>query len=379
MQDKSQSSKVFVVTHEFYPKRGGIATFTEEMALAAKQLGWDVEVWAQHATEKDDKKWPFRVWRLPLKGTHDLTCQLRLAVQLIKRRRDLRRATVFLPEPGPMLTLMLLQRFHAFRPRNLFLTFHGSEILKFYHNPWIRPMAKRLMNYAKKISVLTEYTGGLLTNLFPETESKLLKTPGALRAGFEMPQRRARSSAPKVRILTVARLHPRKGQLETLRALHRLPAPVRENIEYWIVGTTARPAYEKELKTAAEWCDFTVRFFGGVSDDQLTKIYDEADVFAMTSIDYGKSVEGFGLVYLEASAHGLPIVAHAVGGVSEAVISGQTGILVPPHDADALTRALTKLITTPALRHELGEKGRVWSRKHTWRDSALKLFGEPAS
>ena len=132
---------VFLITHEFYPKRGGIATFTEEIARATAGLGYDVEVWAQSApsaTEKSD--WPFRIRRMPLKGTHDLTCQLRLAGELIRHRRELRRATVYLPEPGPMLSMMLLQFFHAFRPERLVLTFHGSEILKFAGRPHRRPV-----------------------------------------------------------------------------------------------------------------------------------------------------------------------------------------------------------------------------------------------
>ena len=117
---------VFLITHEFYPKRGGIATFTEEIARATAHLGYRVEVWAQSAPAAAEKTdWPFRLRRMPLKGTHDLTCQLQLARELIRRRRELRYATVYLPEPGPMLTMMLLQFFHAFRPKRLVLTFHG--------------------------------------------------------------------------------------------------------------------------------------------------------------------------------------------------------------------------------------------------------------
>ncbi len=71
-------------------------------------------------------------------------------------------------------------------------------------------------------------------------------------------------------------------------------------------------------------------------DDELSEIYDSADIFAMTSVDYGSSVEGFGLVYLEAAAHRLPVVAHAVGGVAEAIVDEVTGLLVPP-DAPCAT------------------------------------------
>ena len=78
----SVGGPVFLITHEFYPVRGGIATFAEEIAKASAGLGYDVEVWAPSAPPQAEKKWPFRLRRLPLKGTHDLWCQLRLALQL---------------------------------------------------------------------------------------------------------------------------------------------------------------------------------------------------------------------------------------------------------------------------------------------------------
>ena len=113
------SSPLFLITHEFYPVSGGIATFAEEIARASANLGYDVEVWAQSAPPDVEKDWPFRMRRLPLKGTHNLTCQIRLARELVASRRQLRNATVYLPEPGPMLTMMLLQFFKAFRPKRL--------------------------------------------------------------------------------------------------------------------------------------------------------------------------------------------------------------------------------------------------------------------
>src|SRR5208283_5110485 len=142
------SSPLFLITHEFYPVSGGIATFAEEIARASASLGYDVEVWAQSAPPEREKKWPFRMRRLPLKGSHDLLCQLRLALELIAARRRLRYATVYLPEPGPMLTMMLLQFFHAFRPRRLVLTFHGTEILHFAERPVRRWLARRLIRHA---------------------------------------------------------------------------------------------------------------------------------------------------------------------------------------------------------------------------------------
>jgi len=367
---------VYLITHEFYPRRGGIATFTEQIANAAAGLGYDIEVWAQALSpDSTEREWPFRMRRLPLKGTHDLTCQARLAKELVKHRRKLRYATVYLPEPGPMLAMMMLQFVPGFRPKRLVLTFHGSEILKFHGMPHTRLLARRLIRRAWRISVLSHYTHGLLCERFPEARKKTFFTPGALRAEF------ASGSTPSIPlqrermvILTVGRLHPRKGQLFIIEALKALPPEWRRRCEYWLVGSNSKENYEERLRGAVAGTDLVVRFFGDVPDEQLDSIYSKADIFAMTSINYRLSVEGFGFVYLEAAAHGLPVIAHAVGGVPEAVVDGVTGLLVPPKDREALTNAFAKLLSDSELRHRLGAAGREWAGKNSWVRSADLLF-----
>jgi len=371
----SRTAPVYLITHEFFPRRGGIATFSEEIAKAAAELGVKIEVWAQAAPPGEEKNWPFPVRRLPLRGTHDLRCQLKLAGELIRRRRQLRHAIVYLPEPGPMLGLMLVQFFHAVRPRRLLLTFHGSEILRFAHSPFRRFMARRLIRHATGVTTLTHYTQELLLTHFPEAAPKAFLTPGALRTDFAPAPARPISEREKIVILTVGRLHPRKGQLATLEALQMLAPSVQRRLEYWIVGGQSKDGYERTLRdTAARSPDLTVRFLGNVNDDELPEIYERADIFALTSVNHGHSIEGFGLVYLEASAHGLPVVAHNVGGVAEAVLDGVTGLLVPPHRPAQLAAAFEQLLFDPVLRKKLGDAGREWASRTHWRQSAEALF-----
>jgi len=366
---------VFLITHEFYPVRGGIATFTEEIAKATAGLGHEVEVWAQSAPGETEKAWPFKLVRLPLRGSHDLLCQLRLAKELVRNRRRLRNATVYLPEPGPMMTMMLLQFFHAFRPKRLILTFHGSEILRFSESPVRRWLARRLIRHASRISTLTHYTRDLLIKHFPDATEKILLTPGALKSDFEVIPFKPSAPRDRLVVLTVGRLHPRKGQLETLKALQVLAPEVRSTLEYWVVGGRSKSNYEEQLRElAALTPDLTVRFFGNVPDEELSEIYEQADIFAMTSVNHGSSVEGFGLVYLEAAAHGLPIIAHDVGGVSEAVDDGKTGLLIRPDRPAALAAAFERLIHDPALRQSFGRAGRAWAARNSWAEAAETLF-----
>ena len=94
----------------------------------------------------------------------------------------------------------------------------------------------------------------------------------------------------------------------------------------------------------------------------------------MTSMPYRNSIEGFGLVYLEAAAHGLPIIANRVGGVEDAVSDGENGILVDPGDEPSLTKALNRLIENGNLREKMGAKGLAWSRSFSWHNAFKTLF-----
>jgi len=436
------------ITHEFYPKRGGIATFVEEIAGSARsqiksvcgcaagagfrtphigspptresektseaQAG-EVEVWAQALPRGvAEKNFPFRVRRLPLRGTHNFGCLLSLARVLFAERERLREASVYLVEPGPIVAFLSLQFFAKIWPRELCLTFHGSEILKLHRSPLRRMLTRRLIARATRVSTLTHYTRDLLFECFPEARARFVLTPGALRQSVTAPNIAASGSAAasagasasarpsagstlekngetvpllserdwqRLIVLTVGRLHPRKGQLHTLNALAALPPELRQRIEYWLVGSAATRGqgkhYEERLRERAVALapELAVRFLGDVPDEELGAVYAQADIFALTSVAHGTSIEGFGLVYLEASAHGLPIVAHDIGGVAEAVSDGHTGLLVPPDEPDTLRDAFARLIEDAQLRTRLGAAGPAWATRQSWRDAAAALLG----
>jgi len=381
MQPKGSVKSLVLVTHEYHPHRGGIAVYAAEMARAAHDQGYAVEVWAPAlppgVMEPD---WPFAVRRLPLAGNHSLLSQWRISRELLAQSTRLANVTLYIPEPGPLLAMLLLQYADTIRPARLMLTFHGSEIQRLASRRILRWTTGHLLAKATRISVVSEYARGLLAQHFPAAADRVAVTPGALRDDL-----RHKQSSPVnlpgagTIILTVARLNPRKGQLEVINALKALPPERRASLEYWLVGAHGKENYDQLLNAAAATADFPVRFLGDIPDEKLGAVYAQADLFAMTPMPHKHSVEGFGLVYLEAGAHGLPIVAHAIGGVPEAVIDGETGLLVQPGDTAALTQAFDRLLGDPALRRRLGEAGRARALSHTWHDSALALFGQPGT
>ncbi|MEY4488357.1 MAG: hypothetical protein RIQ79_865 [Verrucomicrobiota bacterium] len=377
MPETAPKRPIFLLTHEFDPRRGGIATFCEEIALAAHEAGHPVEVWTHLDPAGKSRSWPFPVRRLAMSGTHGLRCRLATVKAIIAERKRLREATLLLAEPGPMMACFWLLPFIGLLPSRLMLTFHGSEILRFHADPFTRHFTRALIRRAERISTLTDYTRDLLCARFPEAEGKTVLTPGAVRSAPEAstaPALPRDTGTDRLVVLTVGRLHPRKGQLQTLQALAALPAELRDRVEYWIVGRTNGAHYEHQLQFAAASTTLRTRFLGELNEAQLDLAYRRADIFALTSIEHGRSVEGFGLVYLDASARGLPIVAHRIGGVPEAVADNITGLLVPPDRPAELTAAFARLITDPALRRRLADAGPAWARKHTWQASARALF-----
>ena len=367
---------LLILTHEFHPRKGGIATFTEEMALASSESGFQVEVWAPRCGGNNaDKPWPFTVRRMEMKGSQNLSCLFALTKEIMAKRKDLRRAAVYLPEPGPISAMLYLQFFKAFQPGKLYLTFHGSEVLKYHGKPHHRLLLKKLIRKAERIGAVSTFTHRLLISRFPVAEPKTVLTPNALPSAFAGIDHRKAVDRQKVIILTVGRLHPRKGQNHILQALRLLPPDEQALVEFWIVGENRHNSYEREVRRLAGKSDFPVKLLGPLDDDGLRRAYERADIFAMTSINYKNSVEGFGLVYLEASAHGLPVVAHKVGGVSDAVVDKQTGLLVEPGDQKALADAFSTLICDHQMRRQLGETGRQWVNQHSWVASVGRLFG----
>jgi glycosyltransferase involved in cell wall biosynthesis len=373
--------RLVMVTLEFYPHRGGIAVYAAEMATAAAQLGYHVEVWAPALPPGvEERSWPFHVRRLSIDGSHGLRNQWTMARELGSASADLQDAILYIPEPGPLLSLLVLQFLDTLPGGRLVVTLHGSEILKLGMRPLATWSTRRLLGRALAIGVVSNHTRQLFEEFFPGLSPKIVVTPGALRSDFHLNGSRSPVPPPKGEktvILTVARLHPRKGQLAVIEALKALPAEDQARIEYWLVGGHSKEGYDTLLREAAAGAGFPVRFLGDVADEDLSRTYARADIFAMTSVPHKLSVEGYGLAYLEAGAHGLPVVAHAIGGVPEAVRDGGSGLLVRPGDRAGLTTAFGRLIADPALRKKLGDAGRALATCRTWRDNASALFGAP--
>ena len=194
--------------------------------------------------------------------------------------------------------------------------------------------------------------------------------------GVDAPPRREGRRAERPTVVTVARLSERyKGHDEMLRALpivrDRVPA-----VRWAVIGDgPLRP--ELEALAGSLGVADAVEFLGELPDAERDAWLDAAHVFAMPSRmpEEGVGGEGFGIAYLEAGAHGLPVIAGAVGGALDAVVDGETGLLVDPTDHVALAEAIAGLLLDPPRAAALGETGSRRARELSWQRHA-RLVGD---
>jgi len=162
-----------------------------------------------------------------------------------------------------------------------------------------------------------------------------------------------------------------------IEAIRQLSTDTQKKLICRIAGPVIKKSYYEKLKRLAGQTGCRIEFLANLNDTDLRKEYENSDLFALTSIPQKKSIEGFGFVYLEASAHGLPVIAHRTGGVEDAVKDGETGFLVDPSDSSDLSQKIELLIKDAELRSRMGKKGKEWAARHSWTELVSRLYEDP--
>lgn len=251
---------------------------------------------------------------------------------------------------------------------------HGNEILEAMQSEWDIP--RRALRSADRVLANSRFTKELVHKAGVDPDRIDVVHPGCDSERF-----RPREPEPELRrrllggrdhervVLTIGNLVARKGHDMVIRALPRLRRTIPD-VTYLIVGDGPyRPDLER-LAAAAGVADRVV-FAGRVPEEDLPRVYALGDVFIMPSREQADlcDVEGFGLVFLEAGACARPVVGGRSGGIPDAIVEGQTGFLVDPHDPEAIAVTLARVLGDRGLAQRLGQQGReravgefAWSR-----------------
>ena len=176
-------------------------------------------------------------------------------------------------------------------------------------------------------------------------------------------------------ILSVGALKARKGYHISIPAVARLKSRF-PNLLYVISGEQSNARYFEELKDLVKKYDLenNVKFIEA-DDEEKINLYHSADVFLLTPVNIGNHFEGFGLVYLEAGACGVPSVGSRSCGVEDAIKDGETGFLVPQNDIIETSNALLKILENNELRLNLGNNARKFAKEMSW-DKVSKVVIE---
>ncbi len=243
--------------------------------------------------------------------------------------------------------------------------FHGKEI-------GVRPkLAGFAARNADACIAVSRYTSGLVAAAGGDPKRIHLIHPGV-----DLPEGPVRAEpANRPTVLTIARMEDRyKGHDVMVRAMSLVAARV-PGAQWVVIGDGPLRAAIAELARSAGLGDDVIRFLGAVGDEERDAWLDRAHVFAMPSrMPAGGYVgEGFGIVYLEANAHGCPALAGCVGGAVDAVVDGQTGLLVDPEDHIAVGNALVELLKNAPKREEMAETGARRAEEFAWPRTAEKI------
>ena len=351
--------------------RGGAGVYCEELVHAAEKAGHLVQVLGPTRIKGAENT---KIIKMPIKGSQDWTCSWK-AWKFLKNQ-TFENEGLHIAEPGA-LRAMIRFGWLLPMPKILIITLHGSEISRFSCNPIEAIFFRKLLRRAHKIHVLSKHNEERLIRFCPKTKPTIVLAPGAPARNilpFAGLQKKRNYSKKKLILLSVGRIHPRKGQLELLQAVKALPDKTKTTLTCWFVGPSTHKRYANKLKEMSYSVGSKVEFLGDLSDEELRKTYQQADIFALPSVPKSNSVEGFGFVYLEASAHGLPVLANRTGGVEDSVLDGKTGLFADPKNPNDLIVKLDQLLSEPGLRETLGGNGRDWAAQHDWQKTAGRLY-----
>lgn len=356
-------SRVLLVTNDFPPRRGGIQSYLGELVDRLACTGaHELTVYAPQWKGADafDARAGYPVVRHP--GTLMLpgpAVDARMRALIAERAID----TVWFGAAAP-LGLLAARARQAGASRVLAST-HGHEV-GWSMLPLARSALRRIGEGADVVTFVSRYTRARFASAFGPAAA-LEHLPAGVDTGRFRPDPACRAElraryrlGQRPTVLCLSRLVPRKGQDVLIRALPE----IRRRVDGAALVIAGGGPYLAALRHLAQRCRVAehVTFTGGVPAAELPAYHALADVFAMPcrSRGAGLDVEGLGIVFLEASATGVPVIAGRSGGAPETVQHDKTGLVVDGQSVGQVADAVAELLANPDRAAAMGAAGRDW-------------------
>ena len=371
--------KKLIVTLEYPPDIGGIATYTDQFAEALDSE--EVVVLAPPAenSEEHDQKKDFKIYRRKFyypKFFWPRWLQLFFAIRGIVKEEDIDIIYLHHIIPVGYVAWMIKKLMNI--PYLIFS--HGIDIVSATRSGWKKMWVKKVVGQSERVIMNSKSLEERLHERLPETEDKTTVLYPCPEQQFKQKPDQKKIKKLKNRLslegkqvmLTVGRLIKGKG-VEYLVKLMPEILKQRPHLVWVIVGSGPQ---EEEIKKRIRKYNLqnVVRFVGSIEHNSLPDYYHMADLFAVPTHPYHGLEEGLGLVFLEAAAAGVPVVAGESGGVSEAVVDGKTGYVVKTFRDDEVIEKITELLDDKELAREMGSKAaqRI-EEKFVWQKQLKKI------
>ncbi|MFM1937230.1 MAG: hypothetical protein RLZZ320_88 [Actinomycetota bacterium] len=359
---------ILLVTNDFGPRAGGIESFV--IGLLERIPAGEVIVYTSFQPEYEsyDQKWfsdyQVRVVRDKSKVLLPTPRVIRNLQRVVKQHSI---AKVWFGAAAPLgVSSRWLRKVGV---KQMVALTHGHEV--WWSKIW--PFSWAISEIGKQVDYVTylgDFTKAALSAQIKDSSKLIRVAPGidtnhfSPRDSSELREKHGLANRPTV--ISVGRLVHRKGQDRLIEALPK----VLESIPDAALVLVGEGPYRKRLDALVKKYDLSkhVFFIGRINFAQLPNYICMGDVFAMPSRSrlFGLEVEGLGIVYLEASSCGLPVIGGASGGAPDAVIDGETGFVVDGNDLNAISTQIVKLLSDAKLRQNMGERGREWAIE-SWR------------
>jgi len=359
---KTVPPKTLVLTNDYPPRPGGIQSFVHSLAVGRPPGSVVVYAPAWEGAAAFDARQPFPVIRHPGSLMLPVPGVLRRAQRIVREHGC---DTVLFGAAAPLGLLAPGLRRSGIT-RCVAIT-HGHEA-GWAMLPGARSLLRRIGDQVDVVTYLGDYFRTRLARaLSPAAAARMVR----LAPGVDVTSFRPGSGGVGVRaglglagrpvVVCVSRLVPRKGQDTLIRAWPLVRAAVPDAALVLAGGGPFQGGLERLAERLR--VESSVIFAGSLPRDELPGYYDAGDVFAMPcrTRRLGLDVEGLGIVYLEASASGLPVIAGDSGGAPDAVLDGQTGYVVDGRSPSAVAGRVVELLTDPERAAAMGEKGRAWA------------------
>lgn len=344
------SKKLLLLTLDFPPRTGGVARYLEALAVFFSE---EIRVVAnpEKGSETFGKTAPFQIERQELLFKKVWPHWFKSVLYLIKEQKNYQ--TVIISHLLPLGAATWLAKFVTGKPYTIIV--HGMDVSLVKSSAQKKWLAGLILRGAKVVVTNSLALAKEVKKDFGVRET-LVVYPGIQNLRPQLDVDRRLTEDGRFVLLTVSRLVARKGHLRVLQALAEIKNQI-PNFQYRIVG---EGSMKEELQKKVVELDLQsiVKFDGLLSDNELKEAYEQADIFIEPTVVDSIDREGFGIVYLEAAVFGVPSIATDQPGVDEAVLNGQTGLLVPDGDIEALAEAILNLYCHPEERKRLGENAR---------------------